>query len=74
EVYGETLDVVKDDIELGSGAFGPHPLDEKWGIFDTTWAGIGFGLERIAMVSGDYSGIKRIGRSIAFLDGSRLNI
>ena len=74
EVYGETLDVVVDEIELGSGAYGPHPLDSNWGIFDTNWVGIGFGMERIAMVSGSYSGIKRVGRSLAFLDGSRLNI
>ncbi len=74
EVYGETLDVVKDGIELGSGAYGPHPLDSKWGIFDTAWVGIGFGMERIAMASGGYSGIKRVGRSLAFLDGNRLNI
>ncbi len=74
EVYGETLDVVKDQVELGSGAYGPHPLDSSFGIFDTTWVGIGFGLERIAMVSGGYSGIKRVGRSLAFLDGNRLNI
>jgi len=74
EVYGETLDVVADQIELGSGAYGPHPLDSNWGIFDTNWVGIGFGMERIAMVSGGYSGIKRVGRSLAFLDGNRLNI
>jgi len=74
EVYGETLDVVAEQIELGSGAYGPHPLDSNWGIFDTNWVGIGFGMERIAMVSGSYSGIKRVGRSLAFLDGSRLNI
>lgn len=74
EVYGETLDLVKGQIELGSGAYGPHSLDSRWGIFDTNWVGIGFGIERIAMVSGGYSGIKRVGRSLAFLDGSRLNI
>ncbi|MGI6733160.1 MAG: pyrrolysine--tRNA(Pyl) ligase large subunit [Anaerovoracaceae bacterium] len=74
EVYGETLDIVKDQIELGSGAYGPHPLDSQWGIFDTTWTGIGFGMERIAMVLGGYSGIKRVGRNLTFLDGCRLNI
>lgn len=74
EVYGETVDVIKDDIELGSGAYGPHPLDIRWGIFDTSWVGIGFGLERIAMALGGYTGIKSIGRSITFLDGNRLNI
>lgn len=74
EVYGETVDVVKNDIELGSGAYGPHPLDIRWGIFDTTWVGIGFGLERIAMDLGGYTGIKSIGRSTTYLDGNRLNI
>ncbi len=74
EVYGETLDVVKDGVELGSGAYGPHRLDSSWGIFDTSWVGIGLGMERIAMAAGGYKGIKRIGRSLAFLDGCRLNI
>ena len=74
EVYGETLDILMNQVELGSGAYGPHPLDSKWGIFDTTWVGIGLGMERIAMASGGYSGIKRVGRSLAFLDGNRLNI
>jgi len=74
EVYGETVDVVKDGAELGSGAYGPHVLDSRWGIFDTTWVGIGFGLERIAMSAGNYSTIKRVGRSLAYLDGIRLNV
>lgn len=73
EVYGETLDIVAAGIELASGAFGPHPLDDKWGIFDT-WVGIGFGLERLAMVKGGYQNIKRVGRSLAYLDGARLNV
>ena len=73
EVYGETLDIVVNGVELASGAFGPHLLDSKWGIFDT-WVGIGFGLERIAMVMGGYQNIKRVGRSISYLDGARLNV
>lgn len=73
EVYGETLDVVKDGIELASGAYGPHFLDAKWGVFET-WVGIGFGIERVAMSMGDYRTIKRIGKSIAYLDGTPLNL
>lgn len=73
EVYGETLDIVCGDLEIASGAYGPHPLDEKWGIFDT-WVGIGFGIERIAMAKGGYQSIKRVGRSLSFLDGVRLNL
>ena len=73
EVYGETVDVVVNGVELASGAYGPHFLDGKWGVFDT-WVGIGFGLERIAMVMGGYQNIKRVGRSVSYLDGARLNI
>lgn len=73
EVYGETIDVVSEDLELGSAAFGPHALDENWGIFDT-WAGVGFGIERLAMVVEGHRNIRRVGRSLSYLDGSRLNI
>jgi phenylalanyl-tRNA synthetase alpha chain len=73
EVYGETLDIVAAGIELASGAFGPHPLDARWGIFDT-WVGIGFGLERLAMAKAGYQNIKRSGRSLSYLDGARLNL
>lgn len=73
EVYGETLDVEVHGEEVASGAFGPHPLDDQWGIFDT-WVGIGFGLERLAMVMQGYRNIKRVGRSLSYLNGARLNI
>ncbi|MEG2148507.1 MAG: pyrrolysine--tRNA(Pyl) ligase large subunit [Clostridiales bacterium] len=72
-VYGDTLDVVSGDLEIASGAFGPHFLDANWGIFDT-WVGLGFGLERIAMMKEDYHNIKRVGRSLSYLNGARLNI
>lgn len=74
-VYGntQTLDVVVNGMEVASGAFGPHFLDEKWGIFDT-WVGIGFGIERLAMMKEDYHNIKRVGRSLMYLNGARLNI
>ncbi|SHI92484.1 phenylalanyl-tRNA synthetase alpha chain [Dethiosulfatibacter aminovorans DSM 17477] len=73
EVYGETLDIEYNGIELASGAYGPHVLDANWGIFNT-WVGIGFGLERIAMVMSGYSNIKRTGRSLSYINGARLNV
>lgn len=73
EVYGETLDIVAEGMELASGAYGPHPLDPAWGIFDP-WVGIGLGLERIAMLKGEYQTIKRAGKSIAYLDGVPLKL
>ena len=75
EVYGETLDVVggKDRIELGSGAMGPHPLDRAWKIAEP-WVGIGFGLERLLMVTENAKNLASMGRSLAYLDGIRLNI
>ena len=73
EVYGETLDVVRDGIELASGAYGPHFLDARWGVFET-WVGIGFGIERVGMSMGNYRTIKRIGKSVAYLDGTPLNL
>lgn len=74
-VYGATLDVVSTDdgMELGSGAMGPHPLDRAWKITDT-WVGIGFGLERLLMAAQGGRNLARFGRSIAYLDGVRLNI
>lgn len=73
EVYGETLDLVRGDLEIASGAYGPHFLDAKWGVFES-WVGIGFGIERIAMAMGNYRTIKRVGKSIAYLDGAPLNL
>lgn len=73
EVYGETMDVMSDDIELCSAAMGPHPLDDAWGIVDP-WVGAGFGLERLVMVKQKHQNIQRVGRSLIYLDGVRLNI
>lgn len=72
EVYGYTMDIVC-DIELGSGAMGPHRLDEAWGLMDT-WVGIGFGLERLVMVKEGLNSVHKVGRSLSYLDGVRLNI
>jgi phenylalanyl-tRNA synthetase alpha chain len=72
EVYGETVDIMA-NIELCSAVVGPHPLDDAWGIVDP-WVGLGFGLERLVMVRQGYQNIQRVGRSLIYLDGIRLNI
>lgn len=73
QVYGETVDVLWGDLELSSGAFGPHRLDYRWGIFDP-WVGLGLGLERLSMAIEGHRNIRRVGRSISYLNGIRLNI
>jgi len=72
EVYGETVDIMA-GTELCSAVVGPHPLDDAWGIVDP-WVGLGFGLERLVMVRQGYQNIQRVGRSLIYLDGIRLNI
>jgi len=74
-VYGETIDIVagEEDTELGSGAMGPHPLDRPWKIMEP-WVGIGFGLERLLMVRDGSVNLASVGRSLAYLDGFRLNV
>jgi phenylalanyl-tRNA synthetase alpha chain len=72
-VYGETVDVMHRDIELGSGALGPHFLDGRWGVVGP-WVGIGFGLERLLMVEQGGQNVRSMGKSLTYLDGVRLNI
>jgi pyrrolysyl-tRNA synthetase-like protein len=74
-VYGQTIDVKAGEhkIEVGSAAVGPHPLDHPWRITEA-WVGIGFGLERLLMVKENSQNLARMGRSLAYLDGIRLNI
>jgi len=73
EVYGRTLDVEVDGVEVASGAIGPLPMDEAHGI-DEPWAGIGFGLERILMLMKNQSNIKSVARSLIYLNGARIDI
>ena len=75
EVYGTTLDVVADtdNIEIASGAVGPHPLDVAWCISDT-WVGIGFSIERLLMTSMQDNTIGKWGKSLSYLNGMRLNL
>ncbi|UCB45378.1 MAG: pyrrolysine--tRNA(Pyl) ligase large subunit [Spirochaetota bacterium] len=72
DVYGKTVDIVA-GLEVASGVTGPHKLDTRWGIFDP-WVGLGFGLERLCQVREGYANISRVGRSLNYLDGVRLNI
>jgi len=73
KVYGYTTDVICDGTEIASGAIGPHPLDHHWEIIDP-WVGLGFGLERICMLTTGNGNVQRVGRSLIYLDGARLNI
>jgi len=73
EVYLETLDVVSGDLELGSGAMGPHVLDQNWDI-NVPWVGLGFGLERLAMLKEGHGNVQKVGRSLTYLNGIRLNL
>lgn len=74
-VYGETIDILagEDRLEIGSAAMGPHILDQAWQITDA-WMGIGFGLERLLMIAEKSRSLGKMGRSLAYLDGIRLNI
>lgn len=73
EVYGDTLDVKVKGLEVASAAMGPNPIDSNWGIRDP-WIGVGFGLERLAMLVGGFTSVARVGRSLVYLDGSRLRV
>jgi len=73
-VYGDTIDIVcgENKLEIASGAMGPHRLDSAWRITDT-WVGLGFGLERMVMMTEGSDSIGRWSKSLAYLDGIRLN-
>lgn len=73
-VYGEGIDIISPEgLELASTSMGPHPLDANW-MVDSSWVGIGFGLERLLMYREGEEGIHRYAKSISFLNGARLNI
>lgn len=73
EVYGKTTDVIIDENEIASAVVGPHPLDKNWGIFEA-WAGVGFGIERMAMVKSNTKRIKHVARSLTYLNGASLDV
>jgi phenylalanyl-tRNA synthetase alpha chain len=74
-VYGETIDILAGEewLEIGSAAMGPHVLDQAWQVTDA-WMGIGFGLERMLMIAENSKSLGKMGRSLGYLDGIRLNI
>jgi len=73
DVYGRTIDVEVNGVEVASAALGPHKLDPAHGITDA-WSGVGFGLERLLMVKNAENNIKKVGRSLIYLGGARLDI
>ncbi|WGI16928.1 pyrrolysine--tRNA(Pyl) ligase large subunit [Methanonatronarchaeum sp. AMET-Sl] len=72
-LYGKTVDVLIDGIEVASCIAGPHPLDSNWSI-DKPWVGIGLGVERLAMILDEGSTAKAYGNSYIYQDGVRLDI
>lgn len=73
EVYVSTIDVEVGGVEVASGAVGPHILDPAHGITDP-WAGVGFGLERLLLMKSGDLNIKKVGRSLIYLNGARIDI
>ncbi len=73
DVYGRTIDVEVNGVEVASAALGPHKLDPAHGITDA-WSGVGFGLERLLMLKNSDNNIKKVGRSLIYLGGARLDI
>ena len=73
DVYGRTIDVEVNGVEVASAAVGPHDLDPVHGITDP-WSGVGFGLERLLMVKNGEINVKKVGRSLIYLGGARLDI
>jgi len=72
-VYGATTDVLIRNIEVASGAWGPHRLDAAWGVREP-WAGLGVGLERLAMARAGDGSIRRHARGLSYQHGVRLDI
>lgn len=73
EIYGYTIDITVGGMEIASAAVGPHRLDQNWDI-SGSWYGMGLGLERFTMVLRGYRNIRRVGKSLSYQDGARLNI
>ncbi|MDR0198615.1 MAG: hypothetical protein LBI08_02605 [Methanomassiliicoccaceae archaeon] len=72
EVYKTTLDVEVNGVEVASGAVGPHVLDAAHDIHEP-WCGAGFGLERLLMEMQRKSNIKKVGKSLVYLNGSKID-
>lgn len=73
QVYGKTLDIEVDGMEVCSCAIGPISIDANWGIFEP-WIGIGMGLERALMIKHNLKRIKPLGRSLNYLNGISIGV
>jgi phenylalanyl-tRNA synthetase alpha chain len=73
DVYGRTMDVVVDGVEIASSAVGPINIDRNWGITEP-WAGIGVGLERICSVIMRSFSVKPFARSLSYLNGKCIRV
>jgi phenylalanyl-tRNA synthetase alpha chain len=73
EVYGSTIDILIDGVEVATAVAGPNALDRNWNITEP-WAGVGFGVERLAMATRKFNSVARVGRSLVYLNGARLDI
>ncbi|MDR0791165.1 MAG: hypothetical protein LBE47_01330 [Methanomassiliicoccaceae archaeon] len=72
EVYRTTLDVEVNGIEVASGAVGPHILDDAHDIHEP-WCGAGFGVERLSTEMSGKSNIKKMGKSLVYLNGAKID-
>ncbi|MDR0335411.1 MAG: hypothetical protein LBH69_05995 [Methanomassiliicoccaceae archaeon] len=72
EVYKMTLDVEVNGVEVASGAVGPHSLDKAHDIHEA-WCGAGFGIERLLMEMQNKSNIKKVGKSLVYLNGAKID-
>ena len=72
EVYKTTLDVEVGGVEVASGAVGPHVLDAAHDIHEP-WCGAGFGIERLLMEINKKDNIKKVGKSLVYLNGSKID-
>lgn len=72
DVYVETLDVEVNGTEVASGAVGPHKLDAAHDVHEP-WAGVGFGLERLLMLSTGRSSVRKTGKSNTYLNGCKID-
>ncbi|OKY77552.1 MAG: Pyrrolysyl-tRNA-synthetase PylS [Candidatus Methanohalarchaeum thermophilum] len=72
-VYGKTLDIEVNGLEIASSVIGPHPLDANFSI-NKPWIGIGIGVERLIQTKNEGNSIKSYARSLSYQDGIRLEI
>ncbi len=73
DVYGRTIDLTVDGVELASAAFGPHPMDGAFNV-NFPWVGIGIGLERVLMLQAKSNNIHRHASSLVYHNGTRMDI